>query len=170
MNLKKYYSAFSKKELEELLSKLKEGCGAKVDFYGDCWHIVTNNRKYCNKCKLSIILCYWLSVLDINLTINFVKRLKKLEPNKNPHKYELNLIAVSLWDKLGYDKARLIQYLINFVIIFGGFTFLYFNKPEMYFFMFGLTLGGLIVVNSVHFGNLKTLKEKELIKDLEKTK
>jgi len=54
VSLKKYYSAFSKKELELLLSKLKEGCGETVDGYGDCWHIVTNNPKYCNKCKRRI--------------------------------------------------------------------------------------------------------------------
>ena len=51
MNLKTYYSAFNRKELEELLQELKKGCGAKVDGYGDCWHIVTNKPKYCNKCK-----------------------------------------------------------------------------------------------------------------------
>jgi hypothetical protein len=51
MNLKKYYSSFNKTELLGLLEELKKGCGAKVDSYGDCWHIVTNNPKYCNKCK-----------------------------------------------------------------------------------------------------------------------
>jgi len=54
MNLKKYYSSFNKKELLEQLTNLKEGCGAKVDRYGDCWHIVAYNPKYCNKCKRRI--------------------------------------------------------------------------------------------------------------------
>jgi hypothetical protein len=54
MNLKKYYLSFNKKELLEQLINLKKGCGAKVDSYGNCWHIVTNNPKYCNKCKRRI--------------------------------------------------------------------------------------------------------------------
>lgn len=54
MNLKKYYSSFNQKELIEQLHKLKQGCGAKVDHYGDCWHIVTSKPKYCNKCKRRI--------------------------------------------------------------------------------------------------------------------
>ena len=54
MILKKYYSAFSKKELKEELTKLKEGCGNKVDSYGDCWHIHTYKRKYCGKCARRI--------------------------------------------------------------------------------------------------------------------
>ena len=51
MNLKKYYSAFNKKELKELLIELTKGCHTKVDEDGDCWYSVTNNRRYCNKCK-----------------------------------------------------------------------------------------------------------------------
>ena len=53
MNLKKYYSAFNKKELKELLLKLTKGCHSKVDEDGYCWYIGVRsyNRKYCNKCK-----------------------------------------------------------------------------------------------------------------------
>ena len=56
MNLKKYYSAFNKKELCEELKRLHEGCGGKVDSYGNCWHIYTYNPKYCNKCKRRMII------------------------------------------------------------------------------------------------------------------
>ena len=51
MNLKKYYLAFNKIELKELLIKLEKGCGAKIDYNGDCWFSVTDTRRYCNKCK-----------------------------------------------------------------------------------------------------------------------
>lgn len=54
MNLKEYYSVYNRIELAEQLKDLKKGCGAKVDNYGYCWHIVTNNPKYCNKCKRRI--------------------------------------------------------------------------------------------------------------------
>lgn len=38
------------------LKKLKEGCGNKVDNYGDCWHVVSKDAKYCNKCKRRIFV------------------------------------------------------------------------------------------------------------------
>lgn len=110
----------------------------------------------------ALLFSFSLSMCDLIFTISNLKRYKKLNPNKDEKDLEINPLPRFIWKTFGYKFGTVLQTLYNGFFI-GLFLFVpYIYEPEIFFFAFGFLSGSLLIVNLIHYGNLKTIKEIEL--------
>ena len=108
-----------------------------------------------------------LSLLDVYLTKVTIKRLNKLEPDRAHNHYEFNWIMKLLWRFMSYDDAMKYQMIISSSLIAVIIVVTYIFTEQLFFFISGFILAGVIFANITHYQNLVVIHREEIEKGVQ---
>lgn len=108
-----------------------------------------------------IIICSLLSITDIRMTYRTIIRYSKLYPKKDATKLEINPLPKIMWKAFGIKRGTIID---GIMIVSALITLLIlaYSLHKGFFVLFGgIVIGGLTMINIIHFSNSQILSKRE---------